>query len=346
MSKVEKISCRAAWTAKSLVAHSAEWIYTLQEDDIAELDSAMRTVKAKGLVVPNFNKDDFSIPGLMAHLAKFKQELELGLGLLLIKGFPIERYSKDEASAVFWGIGAHIGKPWEQNLRGHLLGDIIDEGRTLEDTTARGYQTTQHLDFHTDGSDFVGLICLKQAPEGGEFQISSAVSAFNKLADSDPESLQYLLNTPIPYDWRGEEPKGTDPFYYSYVFERIKDGVACFSLPFYVESSQRHPEARRLTDMDRKALEALDKAVCDPELVFEFKKVPGDIAFLNNNFHLHARSSYVNGPDPKEKRHLRRLWLESPGWEGRRPQSMQNFLRVAHGFWAKPNPTVQMWDNI
>lgn len=346
MSQIEKVNHRAAWTAKTLTAQSAAWIYMLREDDIAELDSAMRSVKAKGLVVPNFNKDDFPIPGLMAHLTEFKKELEFGLGIMLLKGLPIERYSKDEASAIYWGIGAHIGKPWEQNLRGHLLGDIIDEGKTLEDTAARGYQTTQHLDFHTDGSDFVALICLKQAPEGGEFQISSAVAAFNKMTDADPESLQYLLDTPIPYDWRGEEPTGTAPFHNTLLFERIKDGLGCFSLPFYVESSQRHPDARRLTDMDRKALAALDKAVCDPELVFEFKKVPGDIAFLNNNFHLHARSSYVNSPDPKEKRHLRRLWLESPAWEGRRPQGMQNILRIAHGFWAKPNPTVPMWDNV
>ena len=102
MSHVEKVNHRAAWTAKSLTAQSADWIYSLQPDDIAELDAAMRAIKAKGLVVPNFNKDDFPLPGLMAHLAKFKEELEFGLGIMLLKGLPIERYSKDDASIIFW----------------------------------------------------------------------------------------------------------------------------------------------------------------------------------------------------------------------------------------------------
>jgi len=51
-------------------------------------------------------------------------------------------------------------------------------GESLEDTSARGYQTTATLDVHTDGADLVGLRCLRQAPAspvaGGGFMERNA----------------------------------------------------------------------------------------------------------------------------------------------------------------------------
>lgn len=185
----------AAWTAQSLMAQTDKWVYTLSTDDVAELDAALQQVKAKGLQVPNFGKDDFPIPQLAARLESYKAGLDFGLGIFYIKGFPISRYTKDQASAIFWGIGCHIGKSWVQNNRGHVLGDIRDEGRSFDDPLARGYQTTADLDMHTDGADMVALLCLKQAPEGGENQFSSVVSAYNRLLECNPQALEHLLNT-------------------------------------------------------------------------------------------------------------------------------------------------------
>ncbi len=345
MPTLEKIAHRAAWTADELRQHSAQWIYPLSAADLAELDAAHQQIKSNGLTVPNFGKADFPIPGLMNRLATFKNELDSGLGIMLLKGFPVERYTKDEASAIFWGIGMHVGKPWEQNNRGHLLGDIIDEGRNpLTDTSARGYQSTVALEFHTDGADHVALLCLKQAPEGGEFSVTSAIAVFNHLVATQPDVAQHLLDTSFCYDWRDEQAPGKSPFHESRLFQRIPDGIGCLALTSYIRSAQRHPGARRLTATDLAALDAFDAATRTPELVFQFKKAPGDMAFLNNHFHVHARTAFQDAPDPKERRHLRRLWLESAAWTGRRPAGMQNIFDMARSAWAKPDPTVQMWD--
>lgn len=337
----------AAWTAKSLMEQADKWIYELTEEDVAELDAALQKVKAAGLVVPNFGRDQFPMPKLAEKLASYLKELNFGLGILSIKGFPVERYTKDQASAIFWGIGAHVGNPWAQNARGHLLGDIRDEGRDLNDPMSRGYQTTVDLDMHTDGADILGLLCLKQAPEGGENQLVSAVSVFNHMLKDNPEAVQHLLDTEWCIDWRGEQPAGGKPYYQAPLFTLSEGSVTCFQVIPYVESAQRLEEVPRLADRDREVIDAFKNATWEEELVVRIRQQPGDITFLNNHYHLHARSEYVDAEDLAEKRHLRRLWLETEGWANQRPKAMATLLEVSRSTWEKSSDgEVQMWDQL
>lgn len=345
MNTIEKAKHPAAWTAKSLQEKSADWIYHLSPDDVAELDRALQQVKAKGLVVPTFGAADFPIPGLMSRLAKFKEELNFGLGVLYIRDLPIERYTKDEASAIFWGLGMYLGKPWEQNLRGHVLGDVIDEGKKLDDPSARGYQSSAGLEMHTDGADLVGLLCLKQAPIGGENQIASGLSVFNKLTDTHPDVARHLLNTEFCIDWRNEEPPGEAPYHRGHIYQHVDIGLTSFALTGYILSAQRHADVPRLSEADTRALETFQAVANDAELVFRFTQKPGDMMFLNNHFHVHARTSFTDSDDPKEKRHLRRLWLEAPEWAAHRPAVMSNVLHNATVNWRHPDTSVRMWDN-
>jgi Taurine catabolism dioxygenase TauD, TfdA family len=347
--QMQSLQHSAAWLPGDLTAAAERWQYTFTDDDLAELTQGLRQIQASKKCVPQFGKDDFPLPQLMKKLAPLKHELEHGLGVAYLTGFPIERFSKDEASAIFWGLGLHFGKPWEQNQRGHLLGDVIDEGRSIEDTSARGYQTTADLDMHTDGADEVGLLCLKQAPVGGDSYIVSGLAVYNHLAETAPDILQHLLNTEFCIDWRDEQPPGDKPYHRANVFERGQDGVVtCFSLVHYIFSAQRHreqyPEIPVLTDFDIKALETFTAATVNPELVFQYRLNAGDMTFLNNHFHLHGRSQFEDAQDISERRHLRRLWLEAGSWNGIRPRAMQNILATARNHWAKDDTTVQMWD--
>ena len=83
----------------------------------------------------------------------------------------------------------HLGVPWAQNAKGHLLGDVKDQGKALDDPTARGNEIGgSALGFHSDGSDLVGLLCLDPGVSGGESLISNALLCHNLLAASDPNS--------------------------------------------------------------------------------------------------------------------------------------------------------------
>ena len=340
---VKQYNHPAAWSAAELQAKSDEWIYTLDADDVAELDAALRGLKSKHLVVPNFGMAEFPMPSLAAKLRPYIDALDFGVGILQIAGWPIERYSKDEASAIFWGIGSCIGAPWEQNAAGHVLGDIIDMGKALDDTDARGYQTSADLDLHTDGADIVGLLCLKTAREGGENQFASAIAVLNKLMEIDPEAAQHLIDTTFCLDWRGEEGPGEKPYYRAKLFTETPKGMTSLALVPYIHSAQRFDEVPRLTDKDIAALEAYDRVKWDESLLLRLYQQPGGMLFLNNHYHLHARSQYVDHDDPAEKRHLRRLWLESKAWGEARPAAMATILDKVRTHW-QTGAGVTMWD--
>ncbi|MBK7169757.1 MAG: TauD/TfdA family dioxygenase [Gammaproteobacteria bacterium] len=102
----------------------------------------------------------------------------------------------------------------------------------------------------------------------------------------------------------------------------------------------------RLTERDRSALAAFEKAIWDDELVVRLRQEPGDMVFINNHYHVHARSTFKDLEDPAEKRHLRRLWLETDAWAAQRPVAMSTFLHAARSFWEKPGSSVQMWDHM
>ena len=51
------------------------------------------------------------------------------LGML---GNTIRRFG----ALLFWGVGAHLGRPWAQNKDGHVLSDVTDLGKDLRDPTA------------------------------------------------------------------------------------------------------------------------------------------------------------------------------------------------------------------
>ncbi len=341
---LQKYEHPAAWTVQELMAQTDKWIYQLSDEDIEELDAALQAIKSRQLIVPHFGEDDFPIPRLAAKLEAPFKELDFGLGIMQITGFPVERYSKDEASAIFWGIGSQIGPSWPQNAAGHLLGDVRDEGYSLDDPNVRGYQTTVEMDLHSDGADIVGLLCLNQAKKGGENQIVSSVAALNKLIDSDPEAAEHMMQATFYIDWRGEEGPGEKPYYQLRLFTETTKGMTSLPIFPYVHSAQeRFPEVPRLTGKDLAAIAAYEKAKWDESLVLRLRQEPGGMLFLNNHYHMHARSTFVDHEQPGEKRHLRRLWLESKRWEGARPPAMSVILDKARTHWDT-GVGVRMWD--
>lgn len=149
-------------------------------------------------------------------------------------------------------------------------------------------------------------------------------------------------------DWRGEEPPGSKPYYVAPLFTMVEDEVTCFDIVPYVESAQRLEEVPRLTEQDLAALDVFKKTTWDEQLLVRIMQQPGDITFLNNHYHLHARSDFVDAEEVSEKRHLRRLWLETAAWGGgRRPKAMETLLAVSRSHWDQNSDgTVQIWDHM
>jgi hypothetical protein len=68
-----------------------------------------------------------------------------------------------------------MGNLVPQNRKGDLIGHIRDLGR--RGPYERAYATNEDLGFHTDSTDFVGLMCLRPALYGGESFVASSGEA-------------------------------------------------------------------------------------------------------------------------------------------------------------------------
>ncbi|OAO04856.1 hypothetical protein A8B75_06865 [Sphingomonadales bacterium EhC05] len=321
MSVATPIKSKADWRA-SQWRKDDSWIYHLSESQIAELDAALTHAKGKGLTGIAIKRDDFPLPSLGPVLDELAEELVNGRGFFLIRGFPALDYSKEDASSVFWGMGNYIGSPWPQNARGDVLGDVRDTGRSILDPTVRGYQTNIRLPFHTDGSDLVGLMCLRTSKTGGLSSIVSSVACHNELARSRPELCERHYS-PFAYDWRGEEKPGSTPYYEMPTFTRHDGRLFNRYIRGFIDSAQRFEELPRLSATDIKALDALDALTVDPDFRLDMELQPGDVQFVNNYVIFHSRTAYEDYEEEDRKRHLKRLWLSTDKYESR-PDSFTN----------------------
>ena len=163
----QPIETSANWKSADIAKRSAEWFLQLSHEDIAEIDGAQKAWKARNVPLETMQKSDFPLPGFSKVAARALDMLENGPGFFLMRGFPVERYSKDDARMVYWGLGKHIGTAMSQSDEGDYLGDVRDIKIPDGSPRFRGYKTSGKLSFHCDTADVTGLFVLRAAKSGG-----------------------------------------------------------------------------------------------------------------------------------------------------------------------------------
>ena len=231
-----------------------------------------------------------------------------GRGFVLLKGLPIERWTKREAAIAFLAIGVHFGNLRMQNAEGHVLGHVRDMGRSSNDPHTRIYQTRERQTHHTDSCDVVGLLCLHGAKSGGLSNLVSSTTIFNEMRRRRPDLLKVLLE-PIETDRRGEVPEGSKPYFNTPVFNHHEGLVSAMYQRQYIESARRFPGVAPLNAQQIEALDLLDQLANDPRLNLMMELQPGDIQLVHNHTILHDRTAFEDYSEPERKRHLLRLWL-------------------------------------
>jgi hypothetical protein len=210
------------------------------------------------------------------------------------------------------------------------MGDVTDQNKRLDDPTLRGNEIGGiGLDYHTDGADLIGLMCLRPAKTGGKSCVANIVAIYNELVQTRPELIAALYE-PLPYDARGEQGKGNKPYYMFPIFTEHNERLFVRYVPQYVLASQKHPEAPRLSDAAREAISVVSEMARQPKYNVYMDLQPGDIQFINNYHVLHGRSAYEDDVANGYKRHLKRLWL-STRYLKERPSY---FRRREHSHWA------------
>lgn len=306
------IDAPAAWIGEDMARHPERWLLRLSDEDIAELEAAAASCLARSDDIGALTAADFPLPRLGAHLAEMREKLIRGIGFEVLRGLPVAKYTPRMAAAIFCGVGAHLGSARSQNAQGHILGHVRDTGASAGDPKTRIYQTSERQTFHTDSADVVGLLCLRDARQGGESLLVSTLTIYNEMQRTRPD-LARLLFDPIATDRRGEVPEGEKPYFEIPVFNWHDGMLTGIYQRQYIDSAQRFPDSMRLTAAHVEALDLFDALANDPRLNFAMRLEPGDMQFVYNHALLHDRMGFVDWPEPEKRRHLLRLWLSIPG---------------------------------
>lgn len=308
----ERITSPAAWVGPDLAKHEAAWLYPLSSEDILDLESAARHYLSLKRDVGEITAAQFPLVHFGEHLKALRAKLLHGNGIEVLRGLPVRSYSQEFSATVFCGIGAHLGSARSQNAAGHILGHVRDTGASSKDPNTRIYQTAERQTFHTDSADVVGLLCIREAMEGGRSLLVSAESIYNRMRALRPDLLALLFD-PIATDRRGEVPAGALPWMSIPPLSWHAGQLTVFYQRQYIDSAQRFEGAMRLTPAHVEALDLFDALANDPTLHFSMQLQPGDMQFVYNHSQLHDRTAFLDWDEPGKKRHLLRLWLSVAG---------------------------------
>ncbi|MSQ52100.1 MAG: TauD/TfdA family dioxygenase [Betaproteobacteria bacterium] len=308
---MEPVDGAAGWTPESL-GDVEDWSYHLSDADRAELLGATESIRKNGVAAENVNRDNFRLDALAKVLGAVRRELADGLGIVTLRGFPLEHLDRLGQCIAYFGLGSYLGSPISQNMKGHILGHVTDLGGDYADPRTRGYTTRAELPFHTDPSDYVGLLCLQTAKNGGMSRVASSVTIYNRLLDAQPELVREL--TGDFYRSRvGETNPGQEPWYKRPIILFTDGYFSANGSGSTISKAQKLPGVPPLTAAQKQALAMYNQMAEELAIDIPFKR--GDVQFLNNHVCLHSRYHYEDWPDPARKRHLLRLWLSDP--EGR-----------------------------
>lgn len=321
MSESTLLQGAAVWKGADM-ASSTRWVKPFPAEMLDLIDRAVKQVA--DLDWKAVNRRNFLLPGCEAYFDDVREELENGSGMVKMRGLDVSKYSHDELRKIWYGLGSHLGTLMYQNRRGETMREIRDEGmgvgeklygstvdasgKTFLSSGARTLSPGQ-LRFHTDRCDVVGLLCVRQAAEGGVSKLASSATVYNELLERRPD-LHALLCKPIPRSRAGEEAGGEHVAYELPVFG-VRDGklTSHYSLT-YIENAQLTPGTRKLTEQEYEAIKLMMEIA--EEQCFEMRFAPGDMQLLNNHIVYHGRTAFKDDVSTGQDRLLMRLWLSMP----------------------------------
>ncbi|MBL0420693.1 TauD/TfdA family dioxygenase [Ramlibacter sp. AW1] len=318
-----------AWRADSF-GTTSPWLRPLSAQELSGLDALASQDAAR-----THDAHDPGEPAPMpaaceALAADMRRAVYRGPGFILLRGLPYERWGVDGARWVTWTLAHALGTPVTQTAAGARLVDVRDLSR--KESSPRQFSTSQELRLHMDpASDLIGLGCVRAAASGGESVLTSAVSIHDEMLRQQPELLAALyegfrwhrFGEGRPQDGPISEPDVP-------VFTREGGHIACR----YVRSPivAGHKEAGEpLTARQIQALDLFDQVAASPQLRIVLRMQPGDLLWVNNIKVLHARTQFVDHPEPLPPRHLFRLWVAAPETEARAPARLNYFNGGACG---------------
>ena len=303
-----------AWTRDTLGPEDG--LLRLTPDCRSELDHALAAIRTNPLPILMLEPGAFELSACRELMHRAKNLLEDGVGFVLIDRLPLEERTLEEARALYWLMIQLLARPVAQSWDGKMIYDVRDLGQP-PGNGVRPDVTNAEQSFHTDNSynlcppDYVALLCVRPAMEGGISQIVSFYTAHNEMLARHPELLRRLYQ-PFLFDRQREhapdEAKVLRHSLFEYDGERLSGRLSRYQV------RNGHALAGMPLDAEGEtALEALDAVMNAPCMHREFFFERGQVQILDNRRLGHKRTGFRDSPDEARRRHLVRLWLRDRG---------------------------------
>lgn len=290
--------------------------YRLPAQCLDELDCVAQSLRRDPLPTLALRPEFFSLDACRALMAEVKRGLTDGPGCAVLDRLPMDRISRDEAVALYWLLGSMVAQPVAQKWNGLMVYDVRDVGNK-HGIGVRGSTTSAELNFHTDNSyalvppQFIGLLCLQTAIEGGESRLISWRSVYNRMLEQHPDLLERGFDRFL-YDRNNEHLPGA-PKAMSKPALAIRDSDIDVRLSMNAIADGYEMTGQAIDPDGRRFLEAVKEILADPAMRIDLDFEPGQIQLINNRVIGHARTGFKDDPAPDKKRHLVRLWFREAG---------------------------------
>lgn len=302
-----------AWTRDSLSADDGT--IGLDADALTEIREIAHILSQNPVPILALRPEDFEMPACRRHMEQARTILRDGVGFVLIDRLPVEEIGREAATSVYWLLCSLISRPVAQKWDGRMVYDVRDTGKK-PGNGVRPDITNVEQNFHTDNSynlcppDYVALLCLQTAKEGGVSSIVSFASAHNEMRRRHPDLLARLYR-PYWFDRQREHAPDDTKILSHPLFEA--DGGRLLARLSHFQVVNGYKLAGEAIDPDGfEALEALETIMNEKGLAKDFFFERGQIQIVDNRRCGHRRTEFHDFPEPERKRHLVRLWLR--GW--------------------------------
>ena len=298
------IDKKKTWT-KNLSSDSNEFLVDLDDNVIGELSQ-------KRELLDQHNIQHFT--HLKTQIQHIKQAILIqGCGFCVINGTNFTAFDKHELSNIHILISKIFGELLIQNKHGEQIVEVKDLGKTLS-TGGRYHHTKEGGSYHTDGChifenppDYVGLLCLNPAKNGGVSKFISAYTIHNKLQED--KNLLRILYEKFYMDKRNENQADETPTQFVPIFTYNNGKLNCRCCQRELIDSGHEKMNKPLTEYQKNALDNLDKLLANENLAVSYLLKKGDMMYSNNKWLIHDRTDFEDSDDENLKRALLRTWI-------------------------------------
>ena len=274
-------------------------------------DEVINEIRSKRMEIHSENESDFPI--LTNQIKIFKRDILInGCGFFVINGSKFSEFSYDEMNSILKIISKIIGELLEQNKDHEKVVEIKDLGKTMK-AGSRYHHTKEGGSYHTDGCHiyhnfphYVGLVCINPAKSGGESKFASSYTLHNQLLEE--KNLLKILYGKFHIDKRNENKINESPTQYEPIFQYENNNLVFRYQRELIEAGYKKMN-QSLTDIQKDALNALDRALANENFAVTYLMNPYDMMFSNNKWLIHDRNSFEDFDEENKKRVLLRTWI-------------------------------------